>query len=304
MSECRIINRNNLQEEKIITYLDVISEKNESLSVYLEQIFHKKDFSGVREDVLEYLAGHAGDFKNDGESGFHIASFACNTKAGTEWYEWLNEYFSKATQIPIGDFVLVLGEAVHKGMSVENMKEIVDRDGNDIIKIYKEIDALEEQQQTGCETDSFLLESPAGITDIKKYESDNQINQNIYTDLFEGLLSAMNPRHYNESSSIANIQSDFCQICVKMEVLLREISSAATEMFHEWEKDKEEIGRLMTLYKLAQKMSENQQNRINEMCNEINGLNSKIQTAKQSEMRRDVINQKINELQHLTLSAE
>lgn len=45
-----------------------------------------------------------------------------------------------------------------------------------------------------------------------------------------------------------------------------------------------------------------QQNKINEMRGEIVRLNTRIQNAERTEMRREAINQKISELQSLTLN--
>lgn len=302
MNESRVIDENNLEEAA--ANLNAVSEKNESIYLYLEQMLHKKNLSGIREDVLQFLAAHAADFKNDGEYGFHIASFAGNAKAGVEWYEWISEYFSGESQIPIGDFIFVLGEAVNKGMSVDTVKEIVNRDGSDIVKIYREIDGFEEHRQDQEDMAGLSAEKPVEVMDAKKYKAGVQMKKNDYVGLFEGLFSAMNTRHYDEDSTIMNIQSDFNQICAKMQVLLAEISSAAKEMFQEWEKDKAEIGRLVALHKLKQKVFENQQNKIDEMCQEINMLQSKMQRAQQSEVKREAINQKIYELQHLTCDVE
>ena len=45
-----------------------------------------------------------------------------------------------------------------------------------------------------------------------------------------------------------------------------------------------------------------QQNKSNEMRGEIVRLNTRIQNAERTEMRREAINQKISELQSLTLN--
>lgn len=65
---------------------------------------------------------------------------------------------------------------------------------------------------------------------------------------------------------------------------------------------REENERLNALLTIQQRVLSGQQDKINELRMQIDNLNSRIQNAEKKEMRRKAIDQKISELQNLTVN--
>jgi dsDNA-specific endonuclease/ATPase MutS2 len=95
------------------------------------------------------------------------------------------------------------------------------------------------------------------------------------------------------------VQDNINAILAKFQVTVSELTSYATNIVRDWEKDKEEIERLKALNEIQQKVISNQQTKINEMRNQLVRTNEKLQAVKLSEMKSEAIKQKISELDSL-----
>lgn len=148
-----------------------------------------------------------------------------------------------------------------------------------------------------------LLEIPNqgdGAKKIDDKECDKQEDSG-YAEMFNSLITVMSIKKDGDNSA-RTVSDNLNKIVAKFQLAASELAAYSSEVVHEVENDKEEIKRLNALLNLQQRVMSSQQNKINEMRGEIVRLNTRIQNAERTEMRREAINQKISELQSLTLN--
>ena len=148
-----------------------------------------------------------------------------------------------------------------------------------------------------------LLEIPNqgdGAEKIDDKKCDKQEDSG-YAEMFNSLITVMSIKKDGDNSA-RTVSDNLNKIVAKFQLAASELAAYSSEVVNEVENDKEEIKRLNALLNLQQRVMSSQQNKINEMRGEIVRLNTRIQNAERTEMRREAINQKISELQSLTLN--
>ena len=267
----------------------------------------QKDSSlGVREDVFKYISEKAEQFGTDQRFLFHIAGFMCNLKITPEHMRWVDSFLKENAAVDIDDFSVVFNEAVEKDIPLSQIKLLFGNETDQLV-IYQKIvdyepgmfvDSVESKKDTG---DTSVVEVP-DVNPISEKSVESVSHEDTsYAEMFNNLITVMSLKNDGDDSVHA-INDNLNKIIAKFQLAVSELASYSSEVVHEVENDKEEIKRLNALLNLQQRVMANQQTKINEMRGEIVRLNTKIQNAEKTEMRREAINQKISELQSLTLN--
>lgn len=310
MDEVKVLYEEDLDNNITVSrYMEIIKQEREGIYQYLRQYFSKDHTLGVRADVLTYMSDHIKDFKEDKDYAYHITSLVGNVKAGPEWYEWINSYYgSENNRIDIGDLMIVVSGAIENNVPLEFVKSAFET-GEDILGIYDKIDSYHNESDSEPIVDSSI-EAPVADSDEKendivvspedKKEISGKENGGKYepqiSDMFESLAMVMSAKTSSEKT-VSQLEDDFNETLSKLQTI-------TTGVFRDWEKDKDIIERQKALHQIYQQLINSQQNKTNGMRNEIRKLQSRIQDAERSEMKREAINQKISELQQLTHSTE
>lgn len=315
----RIIFLDNMAEAAIADLFSMLELNNSRLHGFLMENLSKDKSLGIREDVLRYVCEEALDFGTDNKYLFNIATLMCNIKIGLEHFKWVNEYYNhndSGNKIGIDDFGIVFVEAVEKNIPLPQIKKIFNEESDEIV-IYEKVldydvsgetspgmtDYDEEVEAITPDTHEdkkLVTSSVPEKLEINTITTETPSADKGFEDMFNSLVDVMTFKNKKENSSAYEIYEHLNQIIAKFQIASTEMASYSSEVVHEIEKDKEEIGRLNAMITLQQKMINNQMQKINEMRSELVRLQSVIRDAEKTEMRREAINQKISELQHLT----
>ena len=205
---------------------------------------------------------------------------------------------------------VVFIEAVEKDIPLQQIKKLFGSETDQLLIYQKIVDyepeTFNETADEVPESDNdvnSLLEIPNqgdGAEKIDDKECDKQEDSG-YAEMFNSLITVMSIKKDGDNSA-RTVSDNLNKIVAKFQLAASELAAYSSEVVHEVENDKEEIKRLNALLNLQQRVMSSQQNKINEMRGEIVRLNTRIQNAERTEMRREAINQKISELQSLTLN--
>lgn len=309
-NECRIIYLKDKNMSDVSDIFSKLEQNNKALYRFVCSNLQKDASLGVREDVLQYISGVAEQFGTDQGFLFQIAGFMNNLKITPEHLEWVNSFLKKNTAVDVDDFSVVFIEAVEKDIPLQQIKKLFGSETDQILIYQKIVDyepeTFNETADEVPESDNdvnSLLEIPKqedGAEKIDDKECDKQEDSG-YAEMFNSLITVMSIKNDGDNSA-RTVSDNLNKIVAKLQLAASELAAYSSEVVHEVENDKEEIKRLNALLNLQQRVMSSQQNKINEMRGEIVRLNTRIQNAERTEMRREAINQKISELQSLTLN--
>ena len=308
-NECRIIYLKDKTMSDVSDIFSKLEQNNKALYRFVCSNLQKDASLGVREDVLQYISGVAEQFGTDQRFLFQIAGFMNNLKITPEHLEWVDSFLKKNTAVDVDDFSVVFIEAVEKDIPLQQIKKLFGSETDQLLIYQKIVDyepeTFNETADEVPESDNdvnSLLEIPKqedGAEKIDDKECDKQVDSG-YAEMFNSLITVMSMKNDGDNSA-RTVSDNLNKIVAKFQLAASELAYSS-EVVHEVENDKEEIKRLNALLNLQQRVMSSQQNKINEMRGEIVRLNTRIQNAERTEMRREAINQKISELQSLTLN--
>lgn len=308
-NECRIIYLKDKNMPDISDIFSKLEQNNKSLYRFVCSNLQKDASLGVREDVLQYISGVAEQFGTDQRLLFQIAGFMINLKITPDHLEWVDSFLKKNIAVDVDDFSVVFIEAVEKDIPLQQIKKLFGSETDQLL-IYQKI--VDYEPESGDESADKVPENHNDanpVLEISKKENeaekiedrDDKQEDSGYAEMFNNLITVMSIKNDGDNSA-RTISDNLNKIVAKFQLAASELAAYSSEVVHEVENDKEEIKRLNALLNLQQRVMSSQQNKINEMRGEIVRLNTRIQNAERTELRREAINQKISELQSLTLN--
>lgn len=303
---------NNPKFERLFT---ILKENNSMLYSFVVEGLQKNHAAGYRSDDLFFLSNHAEEFGTNQEYLYAVVEVMHNLKVTPEHLQWMNDFLNGNDSVDIGDFIAIFPEAVEKDIPLSTIKSIFEEE-NDLMTIYQRIvdfdgnSMLESNLSDahGFENDGEmqnpLMQKEAD--EIKNITSEPVMEKQIsddsgYSEMFNSLLTVMSMKNAGDDS-VKSVSDNLNKIVAKFQLSISELSSYSATIVHEIENNIAEINRLNALLDLQQRVMTGQQNKINSMRSEIVRLNARIQNAEKTEMRREAINQKISELQSLTIN--
>lgn len=297
----RIVYFKDKDEESVAGFFRTIEKENFKLSQFLMESLKKDSSIGIRDDVLKYVSENAATFGENQSYLFNIVNFLNNLKMTVDHLAWVNDFFGKNAEnrFSIDDFAIAFTEAVEHDIPLAKIKEFFSSE-EDELNIYEKVISYVPDPDLPEES----IMEPGGEVLKKEDEKEYAVSKSEepgYADIFGNLITALGIKG-DSSESLHTVNDNLNKIAAKFQLATSEFSVYASEIVHEMETDKKEIERLTALMNLQQRMMASQQNKINELRNEIAKLSCKLQDAERTEMRREAINQKICELQNLTLN--
>lgn len=306
----RIITAKDTESGGIADQMQTIKDNRVSLYHQIKSNLKKDNSPGLRDDVLSFLADYIEEVPGDDTFLYHIGQFTSNIKLTPKWYEWLLEYYAGDPKIKIQDFYMIVNAASEKDIALEDLKDIFRRNDDDQLKIMKEVygeedtseeeteESPEETQQDEMEEDPEEPVEAENAALVEKNTSDNG-----YVGLFDDILTAVSLSR-KPDASVNEVKDQFTMMFNNHQNIVAEISASVTETFRAWEKDREEIERLRSLYSMLQHVLERQTQTINELRVENFRLSNQLEEAKKVAIRREAIDRKIAELESLAKNAD
>lgn len=302
--------RDNPEIENLFTRL---KENNKVLYQFLYNTLRKDPLLGIRKDVLKYVAENAAQFNQDRRYMFNLAGIMCNIKILPEHIKWVDDFLkSKGNYETVDDFIIVLIQAVEKDIPLMQIKELFDKE-SDQLALYQKIACY--QKVSHEEKNDSLNEIEAENTvenAVGKIEENNCIAEekegvishgSDFAEMFHNIITVMSKKE-GADDEIHFVDENFKQIVAKFQLATSELMAYVSEVVHMMEGEKEKNERLNALLSIQQRVLSGQQEKINELRIQNTHLRARIQSAEKSEMRREAINQKICELQNLTINNE
>ena len=302
--------RDNPEIENLFTRL---KENNKVLYQFLYNTLRKDPLLGIRKDVLKYVAENAAQFNQDRRYMFKLAGIMCNIKILPEHIKWVDDFLkSKGNYENVDDFIIVLSQAVEKDIPLTQIKELFDKE-SDQLALYQKIACY--QKVSHGEKNDFLNEIETENTvenAVGEIEENNCIAEekegvishgSDFAEMFHNIITVMSKKEGTDDE-IHFVDENFKQIVAKFQLATSELMAYVSEVVHMMEGEKEKNERLNALLSIQQRVLSGQQEKINELRIQNTHLRARIQSAEKSEMRREAINQKICELQNLTINNE
>ena len=298
--EHKIVNIRDKDQDEVAGFFQSIEKENYKLSQFVMENLKKDSAIGIRDDVLKYISTNASDFGDDQTYLFNIASFLNNLKVTAEHLEWVNDFFknSNSKNISIDDFGIVFMEAVERDIPLKKIKQLFSS-GDDEVEIYEKVVAYVPNEQAD-ERDQEEVVTAVKEEPRKVVIEQSQPEEPGYAEVFGSLISVLNTKN-DEFDAVHTASSKLNKMAANFQLATSEFAAYSSDIIHEMETDKKENERLTALISLQQKIMNSQQNKINELRNEIVKLNYKIQEAEKTENQRDAINQKLSELANMTI---
>lgn len=314
--DIKILSINDTDEENIKGLLQIIKDNRSSLYYQITTNLKKENSPGIRADVLQFLADHIELLPGDDDFIYHIGQFAGNIKLSPEWLEWMLEYYAGEGKISVSDFSMIVNDASLKEITLEDLKAIFSRNEDDQLRIMKEIegDVKTDDVDTNKEVDADTTDTDNQneVEDfqegtippsIQKSTEEVKPAEGGYINLFDDMLTAVSLSR-KPDESVNEVRDRLSLLFNNQQNLLSEISSSTTEAFRTWEKDREEIERLRSLYSMLQRVLEQQTQVINELRSDNFRLKNEINNARKTAIQREAINQRIAELGNLVRDTE
>lgn len=306
--------RDNPEIENLFTQL---KENNRVLYQFLYNTLRKDPLLGIRKDVLKYVAENAAQFNQDRRYMFNLAGIMCNIKILPEHIKWVDDFLKSKGYETVDDFIIVFSQAVEKDIPLTQIKELFDKE-SDQLALYQKIACYqkvsdEEKNDSLNETNEIEAENTvenAVENAVEEIEENNSIAEekegiishgSDFAEMFHNIITVMSKKE-GADDEIYSVDENFKQIIVKFQLATSELMAYASEVVHMMEGEKEKNERLNALLSIQQRALSGQQEKINELRIQNTHLRARIQSAEKSEMRREAINQKINELQNLTIN--
>lgn len=295
--------RENPDVEKMFVQL---KENNSVLYRFLISTLQKDPLLGVRQDVFTYIAANATEFNQNQRYMFNLSRIMCNIKISPEHIKWIDSYLRKKGEYEtVDDFFIIFDEAVEKDMSLEQIQSFFETESDEVILYDKIMNYESETNDTVAETTQLETESESQVEpeheiEIEKKENYQSKNSNV-TEMFQNLINVMS-RKEETDDEVRSVDENFKQIVAKLQLITSELMAYSTEVVHALEFKDQENERLTSLMKIQQHVMASQQEKINELHIQIAHLNRRIQNSEKTEMQRAAINQKIFELQNLTMN--
>ena len=301
--------RDNTEIENLFAQL---KERNRVLYQFLYNTLRKDPLLGIRKDVLTYVAENAAQFNQDRRYMFKLAGLMCNIKILPEHIRWVDDFLkSKGNYETVDDFIIVFSQAVEKDIPLAQIKEIFNKESDQLV-LYQKIACYqkpsdEEVNDSLNESNEIDADKTVGIVEEDNASAEDEGKEAFvspgsdFTDLFHNIVTVMSKKD-GADDEIRSVDENFKQIVAKFQLATSELMAYASEVVHTLEGEKEKNERLNALLSIQQRALSGQQEKINELRIQNAHLRSRIQSAEKSEMRWEAINQKICELQNLTIN--
>lgn len=309
MSDYNVLKKEDFINEGFKEKLNSLKKSNNNLYQFVKESTKESYFSGIREDVFEYILEHASEFPDDFDLAYSIAQFINNRSMDVSWYEFLNEKNEEiVNKIPLVDFCYIMTEAVDKNISFSVFNSLYEKHMDDPLNMVEDIDNYSAEVSNDSFNESSDDNSPTkdDVASITYNDDNNEISEHVegnveipaynrepeYADMFNDILNIMSDKHDDERFSLQE----------KMQNSMSEFSVMLSTVFRLWDNDRKELDRLASLYKLQQRVLYTQQKKINEMRYDIENLQFRLNEAGKNEAKREEMKKKISEMQELMYS--
>lgn len=256
----------------------------------------------INGDILEYFSDTAGEYSDDVEMLNALVNFSDNPNTSVEYISFIEKYMrNRISDIDIGDIIYTFELCIEKNIPLRKIEELFDSGMSlEDILVYVSDEYGQESTDTVMSDEHF--EKPAEHNKVEIIEDNGIENDSEDVKIFNNLVSAITYSEKNGNST-ESIQKGFMSIIDKFQAATFEMSGYSSEIINQIKKDKEEINRLNATIQVMQQLLQTKQQEINSLKGEVTRLNEKIRTSERADMRRDVLNQKINEVYQLALSS-
>lgn len=311
MAKYNTLSMEDMKKEPEQTLLYEIKSKNHILFSFIEELLSKNSSQGIRADVFRYICKNAeniGNKKDELNYEYFISNMASDISMGPEWYEWFDEYFTDDNHIDIEDFTYLINESyTERKIPLNDVKSLFRKGQNDVLAILDLIidyvpdpviensdpsDAMP-KMESGDST-----EIPHDQVIVEDARSQDEAEHYGYVEVFDKLLSVMSGKG-TDDISIAGVQNDMNKVLAKFQIATTEMSTLVVEMLKNWEKDKDEIKKMKSLYSIQQNLLASQQQTIRSLKLDIVKLKRKLSETEKSDLQRISLNNKLLEIQGL-----
>lgn len=311
MSDYNILK--DFDNEEVKEKLNSLKKDNNNLYQAVRQSIKESYFSGIREDVFEYIIEHASEFPSDFDSIYSISQFINNRKMDTTWYEFVNNKGKDITKdIPLVDFCYMITEAVDKDISFSEFYALYEKHIDNPLTIMEDIDNYNANNDSLISDEAISGESD----DDNSISEDTELSYNADDNkqLSEHVDNNVEIPSYNREPEFASLFGDILTIMSdkddderfnlqeKIQSNVSELSVMLSSIFRLWDNDRHELKQMKSYYNLQQRVLYSQQQKINQMRYDIELLQSRLNEAGKNEAKREEMKKKINEMQELMFS--
>lgn len=305
MAEHNILTMEDMKKNSEQILLNEIKSKNHLLFSFIEELLLKNSSQGIREDVFRYLsanAEHIGNKKDELNYEYFISNMALDISMGPEWYEWFDEYFDRENHLDTDDFAYLINESyTERKIPLKDLKDLFNKGQNDVLAIldmiiqYVPDPVIDDMTKAEPDNSSTIEHNQIIVEDAHTSGGTEHYG---YVEMFDNLLSVMSYKG-TEETSIAGVQNEMNKVLAKFQLATTEMSTLVVEMLKNWEKDKDELKKMKSLYSIQQNLLASQQHTISNLKMDIVKLKNRLSETEKSDLQRISLNNKLLEIQGL-----
>lgn len=305
MAEHNILTMEDMKKNSEQILLNEIKSKNHLLFSFIEELLLKNSSQGIREDVFRYLsanAEHIGNKKDELNYEYFISNMTLDISMGPEWYEWFDEYFDRENHLDTDDFAYLINESyTERKIPLKDLKDLFNKGQNDVLAIldmiiqYVPDPVIDDMTKAEPDNSSTIEHNQIIVEDAHTSGGTEHYG---YVEMFDNLLSVMSYKG-TEETSIAGVQNEMNKVLAKFQLATTEMSTLVVEMLKNWEKDKDELKKMKSLYSIQQNLLASQQHTISNLKMDIVKLKNRLSETEKSDLQRISLNNKLLEIQGL-----
>lgn len=289
------------EENKDLT--DKLRKKNENLYSMI-RLNHQinSTSSGIRSDILSYLAETAEMLPDDMGIRNTISTMTLSEKFDEAWYSWAMDYFLNDEHMDSISFDLIISTVKDTPVTLDQVRQVFDEYPGKYMDIVKGVTNLLKAEKSEEPAVSDTKTETAGTGTTKDVVSDEEFfNKEKSMQIFPTLIRAISIPAKVDSEMITKMTSYGADSLQKMQQILNDFfGNQLSGYAAEWEHDKEEIVRLNGIVECQKQFIDGQLEKNHELSACIEELNEKLRKAEKEREKNEQLAMKIKELQKLT----
>ena len=317
-NEYNLVSALNMKDEKYSSCFGKFEKENKFLYDYIVANLQMEKSSGIREDVLEFIAENIEFFPKSKSKINSLYSFLCNIDITPKHWDIVFQWLLEHENDDVKDFVIAFTVAVDNEIPLDAIKELFSDKSLEFLELYERV-----LNYVPDKEDMDIIASGSG--DLQEYPDVQQVieeevpdtsmmerikvevepqrtnQQNGYIDMLNQFINVLSSKN-READSIHDVEDHMNKLFTQLQLVTNEMSVYFTAVIREWENDREEINRITSFCEIQRNFMMQQQNKMNDLKKENAALKEQLFSAEMALEKSEEINKKARELMEITSS--
>lgn len=318
-NECKLVSALNMNDAEYSSYLEKIEKENKFLFDHMTANLQMEKSSGIREDVLKFIAENIEFFPKAKSNINTLYSILCNIDITPKHWDVVFQWLLEHENDDVKDFVIAFTLAVDKEIPLDTIKELFSNKSLEFLELYEcvldYVPNKEDMDDTSGAESVVLQDYPEVPQVIEEETQDTSMMERIkveiepkrasqengYIDMLNQFINVLSSKN-REANSIHDVEDHMNKLFTQLQLVTNEMSAYFTAVVREWENDRAEINRITSFCEIQRNFMMQQQSKMNDLKNENAALKEQLFSAEVALEKSEEINKKARELMEITSS--